>query len=268
MHLWVSLIIYGCLLLLSAFFSGSESAFFSLPSSELRKLRKNKESASARRIVRLLEKPRRLLTTLLIGNTIVNVAAATLAALLTSRMLSDDGRMEGWGFAAMIAVVTITILFFGEIVPKVFAVKTATKFVRRAAPVIEGLTLLLFPVSFVFERLTGLVTRLLGIKKEVPFVNEEELKAFIEVGEEKGTLDPAEREMIHSIFEFRKTMVKEIMVPRIDMVAIEKDTPFDEVLVEVKSKRHSRIPVYEEKIDNIIGILYSGGAAAHRHRGG
>ncbi len=253
--LWLSLLLYVALLFISAFFSGSESAFFSLPPAELRRFRKSEESSSAKRIVKLLEKPRRLLTTILIGNTIVNVSAATLAALLANRVLPPD-QMKGWRLLAMIALVTFTILFFSEIVPKVFAVKSASRFAKRSSLILEGLILLFIPISFIFEKLTGLITRLLRIHKEIPFVNEEELKALIEIGEEKGALDPSEREMIHSIFEFRETMVKEIMIPRMDMTAIEKSTPVDEVLAEVKSKGHSRIPVYEEEIDNIIGILY------------
>ena len=143
--LWLSLLLYVGLLFISAFFSGSESAFFSLPPSELRRFRKGEESSSAKRVVRLLEKPRRLLTTILIGNTIVNVSAATLAALLASRALPPD-QMKGWRLLAMIAIVTFTILFFSEIVPKVFAVKSSSRFAKRSSLILEGLILLFMPI--------------------------------------------------------------------------------------------------------------------------
>lgn len=253
--IWLSLLLYLVLLGVSAFFSGSESAFYAITAPEMRRLRKEEGSSPARRIIRLMDRPRRLLTTILIGNTIVNVAAATWATLFAGRILSHD-QLETWGLPAMIAAVTLTILFFSEIVPKVFAVKSPLRFARRSALFLEGFVFLFIPVTYIVERLTGFMIRLLGIQREIPFVNEEELKALIEVGEEKGTLDPSEREMIHSIFEFRETMVKEIMVPRMDMTAIEKNTSVEEVLLEVKAKGHSRIPVYDEEIDNITGILY------------
>ena len=112
------------------------------------------------------------------------------------------------------------------------------------------------PLSFLFERVTFGVSSLLGVRREVPFVNEEELKTLIDVGEDKGTLDQTEREMIHSIFEFGETMVREVMVPRMDMVCVEKSMPIEEVLTLVKEKGHSRIPVYSEQVDNIVGVLH------------
>ena len=253
--LWMSIALYLVLLVCSAFFSGSESAFFSILPADLRKLKKMSDSAPARRVVLLLENPRRLLTSILIGNTIVNVAAATVAALLSGRMLPAEW-MGGLGLLLVIFCVTLSILFFSEILPKIVAVKSAVAFAKRVAFPLQIFLYLTFPLSFIFENITRGIIKLFGIHKEIPFVNAEELKTLIEVGEEKGTLDQVEREMIHSIFEFRETMVKEIMVPRMDMLCLEKTTSVDEVLTHVKAKGHSRIPVYEDKVDNIIGILY------------
>lgn len=253
--LWMSIVIYLALLVFSAFFSGSESAYFSILPADLRKLKKDTDTASAKRVVSLLENPRRLLTSILIGNTIVNVAAATVAALLSSRLM-PAGMQGGWGLLVVILAVTITILFFSEILPKVIAVKSYVEFAQRVSVPLQFFTRLSLPLAVVFESITRGVTSVFGIHKEIPFVNEEELKTLIEVGEEKGTLDEAEREMIHSIFEFRNTMVKEILVPRMDMLCLEKSTPVDEVIAQVKAKGHSRIPVYDDKVDNIIGILY------------
>ena len=254
---WLPTVLFVCLLFLSAFFSGSESAYFSLSQADLRRLREEGgKSRDVKRVLGLLERPRRLLMSILVGNTIVNVAAATVAALFTSRLLPEEGMGSRWGILLEIVVVTLVILIFSEVSPKVFAVKQASRFALRVSLPLTGIVRLFAPVAFLFEKVTYWISALLGVQKEIPFVDEEELKTLFEVSEEKGALDRTEREMIHSIFEFRETMVKEVMVPRMDMVQVEKDTPVDEVLELVKEKGHSRIPVYDEKVDNIVGILF------------
>jgi CBS domain containing-hemolysin-like protein len=194
--------------------------------------------------------------TILVGNTIVNVAASTVAALYVSRYLPQEGFQTGGSIIIMIVVVTLIILIFSEVSPKVFAVKQATPFALTVSLPLTIAVYLLTPFSFIFGKIASGFSSLFGLRKEAPFVNEEEFKTLIEVGEEKGTLDSTEREMIHSIFEFRETTVKEIMIPRMDMVCLEKDTPIEEVLSIVKEKGHSRIPVYDESIDNIAGTLF------------
>jgi len=253
---WLSIALFIGLLFISAFFSGSETALFSLKASDRRKLREQMSSSyAARRILALLKKPRRLLVSILIGNTVVNVAAATIAALFTRDLLMGTDWSQ-WSFIINIVVVTGVILLFSEILPKIVAVKGPVVFASKVSPALSGCVNLFLPLSFLFEQLAHIAVKVLRVQKEVPFVNEEELKTLIEVGEDKGTLDQAEREMIHSIFEFHETMAKEVMVPRMDMVSVEKSTPLDEILNLVNTHGHSRIPVYQEKIDNIVGILY------------
>ena len=255
--IWLSIGSFILLLILSAFFSGSESAYFSLTQSDLRHLHeKSGELKSVKRILYLLEKPKRLLMGILIGNTIVNVAAATVAALFTTRLIIG-GRFEDHGSIIIeIVVVTLVILIFSEVSPKVFAVKQADRFARMVSLPLIWIIRLLTPLSFLFEKMTRGISALLKIKREVPFVDEKELKLLFEVGEEQGTLDRMEREMIHSIFEFGDTIVKEIMIPRMDMVCVDKEMPLEDVLILVKEKGHSRIPVYDDKVDNIVGILF------------
>lgn len=195
------------------------------------------------------------MTGLLVGNTLVNVSAASLASLTVERLLSESA-FRHWGLPLMILVVTVVILLFGEILPKVVAVKRPLLFARKTAWLLHLFMGLFLPVSVIFETAVGLAARVVRIRPESPFVTEEEVQALIEVGEEKGAIDSVEREMIHSIFEFKKTMVREIMVPRMDMVAVEKSKSIGDVLEGVKTKGHSRIPVYDGNIDNIIGILY------------
>lgn len=250
------ILIYAVLLFLSGFFSGSESAYFSLTQADIRRFQdQRKKSKSAARVLKLLENPKRLLGAILIGNTVVNVAAATVAALFISRLLPGES-MNDWGVFLAIGVVTLSILLFSEIAPKIFAIRASQRFAGFVSVPLRMVVCVLKPFTFVFEQITGVINRLSGYEKEVPFVNEEDLKTLIEVGEQKGTLDETEREMIHSIFEFGKTFAKEIMIPRMDMVCIDQDTPVKEVLAVVKAKGHSRIPVYRENVDNVIGILY------------
>ena len=254
---WLSIGLFFLLIVFSAFFSGSESAFFSFSQIDLQRLREDKDkSRKVKRILHLMEKPRRLLMTILIGNTIVNVAAATVAALFTSKMIPENRISGNQAILLEIVVVTLVILIFSEVSPKVFAVRQAFRFASRVSLPLTWVVTCLTPVSILLERMTRGVTFVLGIHKEASFIDKEEFKTLFEVGEEKGTLDRTEREMIHSIFEFRGTAVKEVMVPRMDMICVEKDTPIQDILGLVKEKGHSRIPVYNEKIDNIVGILF------------
>ena len=254
---WLSIGLFILFIILSAFFSGSESAYFSLSSVDLQRLREDKnQPRSVGRILHLMEKPRLLLMSILIGNTIVNVAAATVAALFTSKLIPEGYRTGVSAIFAEIVVVTLVILIFSEVSPKVFAVKQSFRFASKVSLPLLWVVKILTPISLVFDRMTRGVSYVLGIHQEAPFVDEEELKTLFEVGEEKGALDRAEKEMIHSIFEFRETAVKEVMVPRMDMVCVEKGTPVEDILNLVKEKGHSRIPVYDEKVDNVAGILF------------
>ena len=254
---WLSILLFVLMLVLSAFFSGSESAFFSISELELRALREKKsESKTARGILHLLNKPKRLLTVILIGNTIVNVTAATIVALLAIKIFPQTWVESGVGLVVQVFLVTLCILIFSEVSPKIFAVKHPIRFAEWSVYPMTVLVKFLTPVSFVLEELTKGISKILGIKKEMPFINEEEIKTLIDVSEEKGALDQTEKEMIHSIFEFRETMVREVMVPRMDMVCVEKNTNVTDVIQLIKDKGHSRIPMYDEKVDNIVGILF------------
>lgn len=256
-NLWLSISLFIILLFLSAFFSGSESAYFSLSELDLHRLRDQKKlSSGAKRILVLLSRPKKLLMCILIGNTIVNVSAATVAALSLSPLLKHVGLGERGGMLLEILIVAMLILIFSEVSPKVFAVKQPLPFAERISLPLLVFMKVLSPVVRLFEFISDGISKMLGVKKELVFSSEEELKTLIEVGEDEGALDQAEREMIHSIFEFRETMVKEIMIPRIDMVCVDLSMTIDEVLNLVREKGHSRIPVYDEKVDNIKGILH------------
>lgn len=241
---------------LSALFSGSETAFFSLSRVKLQHLKEN-GGVSAVRVVKLLEQPRQLLITLLIGNTLVNVATATLAALLTtefSQLLQLD---ETVVVLLEIVVVTGMLLLLGEITPKIIAIKNAVAFSQRISLFISIVHFLLFPVTIIITRFTSFLSDLLGLEEIGAFFSQEELKTLIEVSEEKGAIEEDEKEMIHSIFLFAQTYVREIMVPRIDMVCVEKNTSLDGLIELIKQNGFTRIPLYQGRVDNILGIIHA-----------
>ncbi|RMD85811.1 MAG: HlyC/CorC family transporter [Calditrichaeota bacterium] len=251
----IYVLLFLILLALSALFSGSETAFFSLPASILERFKKSRIK-SEKRVAALMQNPRQLLITIVVGNTVVNITTASLAAILTTRV----GAILQWNSHVILVidvlVVTFVLLIVSEILPKVMAVRNAEKFARRFSGFIQFTYYLFFPVTYLLARFTSLLQHRLGLKAEKTQISEDELLALADVGEEYGTLEEEEREIIHSIFEFGETTVKEIMVPRTDMVCIEVHTPYTELLKIVRGKLHSRIPIYKERIDNIVGILY------------
>jgi len=247
--------VFVVLLILSAFFSASETAFFSLTKSNLEKLSRSK-SPARRQIAVLLTEPKKLLISIIIGNTISNTAIATVAAFLTTRLSIQYGLDRLLILLLNVLVVTLVVLIFSEIIPKVTAVKNAQKTALKLVYPLTFFYYLFLPLSALFFILTQLLTKLLGLEKDKHILSDQELRTLVEVGEEKGALEKDEKEMIHSILEMSDTITREIMVPRTDMEALEKSTSLKEVLALVNDKLHSRVPVYDESIDNIAGILF------------
>ncbi|MCB9366144.1 MAG: HlyC/CorC family transporter [Calditrichaeota bacterium] len=255
--LW-SLLAFLMLLVLSAFFSSAETALFSLTRSQIREISENtSEDPALRTLSSLLKDPRKLLINLLIGNTIVNIMAATVAAITTSRLVSRFGASEWVVFVVQGLVVTIVLLVCGEIIPKFAAVRNPLKWSRAIAAPLTLVSKLLFPFAVVITPIADGVARTFGVEKKKLWISEEEIKTLLEVGEEHGALEKNEREMIHSIFELGEITVREIMVPRTDMIALEVRTPITKVLDLLKQCGHSRLPVFEERVDNVIGILHA-----------
>lgn len=240
---------------ISAFFSGSETAFFSLNKSTVEKLAKSKHVIS-RQVAVLLREPKKLLISIIIGNTLINVATASLAAILSTRWSRAAGFNEILVLILNIIVVTFFILFFSEILPKVSASKNAQRMAVRLAFPITFFYYLFYPVVMVLDLLSHSLSSSLGLEKDKFNLSEDELRTLVDVGEDKGALKKDEKEMIHSIFEMSDTMAREIMVPRIDMICIEQNTTLNNVLKVVKQYSHSRIPVFADTVDNIVGILY------------
>lgn len=253
--LW-SAMAFLLLLVLSAFFAATETAVFSLTRAQIAELSHRRDS-SAVRLAALLRDPRRILVVLLTGNTVVNIVAATIAALATRRLLGDHGQVGWLAFTVQVVVVTLVILTVGEILPKLAAIRNPLRWSVAAARPLAVVSWLLFPLVFFLLPFADSTARALGVEKRRLWISEEEIKTLVEVGEEHGALEKTEKELIHSIFEFGDTTVREIMVPRTDMVCLDVNTPVNKVLQTIYDCQHTRIPIYKDSIDNIIGILHT-----------
>ena len=243
------------LLVLSAFFSSSEVAYFSLTENTVKTLKKSKKQ-NEKRVAALLSDSRKLLITIITGNTAVNVAIASIAALITNDAINNYNLSRYIVLFINIVIVTFVILIVSEIIPKVIAVKDSRKIAIKSSLILKFFHFLLYPLTFVLDGLTVALSGKYAKGHNKYLLSEKELRTLVDVGEEKGALKKDEKEMIHSIFELGETIVREIMVPRTDMVCIEEDATLTQILNLVKEKLHSRIPVYKEKVDNITGILY------------
>ena len=239
----------------SAFFSGSEISFFSLLQSDIDSFQSSSQRKE-QRVAKLMAQPRQLLITIIIGNTVVNITIASLAAILTTQICNKFNFNPEIGILLNIVVVTLVLLIVSEVMPKVIAVRNPRSFSRTVSGVLMAIFYLFSPISLVLTKFTRLVQHSVGFSAERTQLSEEELRTLVDVGAEHGTLEKDEKEMIHSIFEFGETTVKEIMVPRTDMVCVEVNSTLAQIMELVKTKLLSRIPVYEDRIDNIIGILY------------
>ncbi|HEY1727790.1 MAG TPA: hemolysin family protein [Candidatus Baltobacteraceae bacterium] len=235
----------------AAFFAASEAALISVSRLRMRQMVEQKVRGS-RSALRLLDERSRLLATVLIGNTVVLLAADSLATWIFIR--------EGIPHAAIWStlLMTVLILLFGEIIPKTVAVANSERWAIRLAPALERGAWLLNPINRVFVGITYIFVRPFGIRPSMqgPFITEEDIRTIVNVGAEQKVLEEEEREMIHSVIQFGDTIVREVMQPRPTMVCIAVNETPRKALELVISEGYSKLPVYEETIDNIIGAVY------------
>jgi len=242
----IELLLFVICVILSAFFSSSEVALISITRAKARTLT-NEGKPGAMAVAALKESPEHLLITILIGNTVANIAAAAIATAIAIRLFGNLGVGIATGF------VTIVLLVFGEIGPKIYAARASDSYALMVAPIILFLSRIFTPVIWVVER----VSPTLGIGKEnaEPAVTEEEIKEWIDVGKEDGTIEQGEQDMLYSVLEFGDTPAREIMTPRVNTVLMEDTTTIDEAIRIFNDTGFSRIPVYHEQIDNVTGVL-------------
>lgn len=237
------------LLALSAFFSSSETAFSSVNKIRLKNYVDEKRKGSKKALF-IAENFDKALSTILVGNNIVNIAAATISAKIAVDLLG-----EGTGLLVNTIVMTILVLIFGEILPKSLAKENAERFSLSISGILFLLMKLLSPVTFFFIKLKDWSSKLVKNSDDHPSVTEEEIKVMVDLSEEEGVIDQREKELVHRSLEFNDILVGEILKPRIDIVAVDVNQSIDEIKDLFLEERYSRIPVYDGYIDNIIGIL-------------
>lgn len=242
------IIIFIFLLILSAFFSGTETAYF-----HIRKHRKE----TPEKIKSVLDSPQRLLVSLLTGNTIVNVSIASLAAYITAGFADDYTWSKSTLILMEVLVVSVVVLIFGEILPKMIAIKYSKEYALKMYTPLKIMMFILSPMAQGFNAITNVVIKIIPFRKEKIFDSEEELKILAELGEEEGTLQEEESDMIQSIFDFKEKTVGEIITPRVDIVSLKSDESIDKAMDIIGERQFSKIPIYKDTIDNIKGILYA-----------
>ncbi len=233
---------------MSGILSGSETAFFHL---------KTHRNNISNNIKKLLLDPQKLLATFLTGNTIVNIALGSISALITKKIANNYNFDLSIAIIIQVFIITLIILIFGEIFPKIIAIRNSELFVKKTFYIIKIIGIIFSPISIIFYSITNFLLSILNIKKEKIFDSEEELKILTDISQEQGTLQTEESEMIQSIFDFKDKTVHEIMVPRVDIVGLSKDSAIDIIMDIIKEQQFSKIPIYKDSIDNIKGILYA-----------
>jgi len=242
-------IILVVLLGLSAFFSSAETSLTTINPIKVRTLIEN-GSKRALKLQKVTEQHGKMLSTILIGNNIVNISASSLATTMAITL---------WGnYAVGIAtgVLTLLVLLFGEILPKNMAMIKAEALALFYAPIIYSLMWILTPIIFIIDHVAGFFMKLLHIdpdKKNV--MTETELRTYVDVSHEDGVIESEEKEIINNLFDFSDSVAKDIMIPRIDMVTIEENAGYDELMAVFRECMYTRIPVYKEDRDNIIGLV-------------
>lgn len=246
----IQLIVLLILLLLSAFFSSAETAMTTVNKIYIMSLA-NEGNKRAKILQKIIDNPGKLLSTILIGNNIVNLSASSLATTWTTRVLGN----AFVGIAT--GILTLLVLLFGEITPKTMATLYAEKLSMSYAPVIYFLMKVLTPVIFIVNRLSNGILYILGVdpKGKQSTMTEQELRTIVDVSHEDGVIESEEKKMIYNVFDFGDSRAKDVMVPRIDMSFIDVNATYEELLDSFKEDGYTRYPVYEDSTDNIIGTI-------------
>jgi len=244
----IELIILFILIVLSAFFSSAETALTVANKVRLRSLEEEGNKRAAR-VNKLLDHNSKMLSAILIGNNVVNLSASALAATMAMRI----------SLAVSIAtfVLTLVILIFGEVIPKTWAMRFADRLALAYGDVIYALTTVLTPLIFLIDKISGLVLFLFHVdpNEKTSTMTENELKTYVDVSHEDGVIESEEREIIYNVFEFSDALAKDIMIPKVNMVTVNVNDDYHEVLSVFRKHMYTRLPVYEEDKDNIIGLI-------------
>ena len=238
------------LLALSAFFSSAETALTTVNRIHMRTLA-DADNKKAKMVLKITKDSAKMLSAILIGNNIVNLSASSIATTLAISMFGNYGAGIATG------IITFLILIFGEVSPKTLSTIKADSISMKIAGIINVLMIVLTPVIFLINKLSLGVLFLFGVKASDGnrVMTEEELRTIVDVGQETGVIEDEERAMIHNVFDFGDAEAKEVMIPRIDMTFVHIDADYNEVLKIYKQDMFTRLPVYEESTDNVVGII-------------
>jgi len=253
-EIYSQFVLLGVLIILSGVFSASETALTAFKSTDLDEIEQsNPKTAKLLKI--WLTKPNEILTAILLGNNIVNILASSIATVVTMQVM---GTKSGNAVAVATISMTVVVLIFGEITPKIVAKTYSQKISGLVIGPIYILSIIALPLIKLLMFITKIISGILGvgIKDENLMITEEEIISYIKVGESEGVIEEEERDMIHSVIEFGDTMAKEVMTPRTSIFMIDSESTIDEVWDDIIESGYSRIPVYGEDLDDIIGILY------------
>lgn len=250
-------IIIFIMVVLSACFSGTEAAFNSANNMHLRREAEEEGSSSAKLAYKISQNFADTLCTILIGNNLVNIAASACATAIFMQLFAHISGGDVIASAVSTVVLTIIVLICGEIVPKILAKQHANKICKITAWPIQILTYILYPLVFIVMLLMNLIRKIWGTKSEdEPDITEDELSSIIDTVEKEGVIDEDQSDLLQSSLEFADTTVEEIMTPRTDLVTIDLDDDFEEIAKTIEKSTYSRLPVYRDSIDDIIGILH------------
>ena len=244
----IQLVFLAVLILLSAFFSSAETALSTVNRVRIRTLAEE-GNKRAIKVNQVLEKYSKMLSTILIGNNIVNLSASALATTLAIQISLPVGIATG--------ILTVVVLLCGEIIPKTWAMTSSEKISLTYCNIIYGLMQLLTPVIFVVDKLANGILFLLHIdpNKKANAMTEAELRTYVDVSHEDGVIESEEREMIYNVFDFSDAQAKDIMIPRINMVTVSIDDNYQDVLAVFRESMYTRLPVYQDDNDNIVGFI-------------
>ena len=247
----INIIVLFILVLLSGFFSSAETAIISVNKIRIRSM-VEEDVKNAALVAKIIEDSRKFISTVLIGNNVVNISASALATTFVSSLFGNVYIGIGTG------ILTMIILVFGEVLPKTIASIHSEELSLAYAPVLLFLMKIFTPLVFLLNIISGGILKIFGIDpdKITSGITENELLTYVEVSHEEGIIENEEKEMITNVVDFGDSLVKDVMVPRVDMYTISDDINYDELLFAFEKDKYSRLPVYQENVDNIIGIVY------------
>ena len=246
---WIELVALAILIVLSGFFSGLEVALVGVSKSKVLQLL-NSKAKGAKALHKLKSNPSWMMSSVNLGNNLVNVAASALATTIAIRTFGDDG------LGIAIGIMTFIILVFGEISPKTYCNANATKISLRFAPILLGFSYVLYPIVKLFELITRVIVKLAGSSYLPPPITEEEIKDVIDLGMAEKAIEKEEHEMVHGALEFDDIVIRTVMTPRTKMFTLPAKMILFEALPQINQRGHSRIPIYGKSKDDIVGFIH------------